>query len=78
MATLSVWTPLSLPPPLNKKTQNRLPASNVFGSSTDNTEAAGCGFCVCLGRRCQWRHSAAVTAAGKLVISNLVYLSPLQ
>lgn len=39
--------------------------------------AAGCGFCIFLGRR-QWRRSAAVTAAGKLVISNLVYLSPLQ
>lgn len=45
---------------------------------THNTVAVGCGFCICLGRRHQWRHSAAVTAAGKLVISNLVYLSPLQ
>ena len=38
--------------------------------------AVGCGSGICLGRRHQWRHSAAVTAASKLVISNLVYLSP--
>ena len=49
----------------------------IFPSFTDNVVAEACDFCICLGRRHQWRHSAAVTAAGKLVISNLVYLSPL-
>lgn len=53
-------------------------ATNGFDSLTDNTMAVGCGFDICLRRRHQWRHSAAVTAAGKLVISNLVYLSLLQ
>lgn len=43
-------------------------------SLTDNTAAVWCGFCVCQCRRHQPRLSAAFTAAGKLVISNLVYL----
>lgn len=60
----------------NTQTQNRMSA-NSFDLLTDNN-GSGVWFCIHLGRRHQWRHSAAVTAAGKLVISNLVYLSPLQ
>lgn len=37
-----------------------------------------CIFCISLGSRKHWRHSATVTAAGKLVISDLVCVSPLQ
>lgn len=52
--------------------------TNYFDSLTDNTLAARCVCCFPLGRRKQRRRSAAVTAAGKLVISNLVYFSPQQ
>lgn len=75
MFTLHVWTPL---PILSSLTQRQKMDCNGFDSLTDNTVAARCGFCIFPGRRHQWRHSAAVTVAGKLVISNLVYLSPLQ